>query len=91
MFTCEVCRRRGNKRELLWFAWEIPRHLEEDGIPIKNQYIEGWNETFQEQYLKNINKPINIIEDDSIVVIPKKVTRKNKKKAKKIGKKKKTD
>jgi hypothetical protein len=83
MFTCEVCRRKGNVRKLLWFSWETPRHLEEHGIPLAHQYIEGWNEAFQEQYIKNLNKPIDKIVDDSIVVVPKEVIRKSKNKKKK--------
>jgi hypothetical protein len=76
MFTCEACRREGNIKEWLRFPWEIRRHLKsEHGIPIRKQYIEGWNETFQEQYLKNRNKPEQYI-DDRIVVIEKRSKKK---------------
>ena len=62
--------------KLLYFPFEIRQHLKnKHGILIKRQYIEGWNQTFQEQYLKNRNKPEHFV-DDSIVVIPKKA-RKN--------------
>jgi hypothetical protein len=67
-FLCLLCQKSGLE---LWVydAWEIPKHLKKSHkICRKNQSISGWNQTFENEYLKNRKKPVTYHDDDSIII-----------------------
>jgi hypothetical protein len=64
-FFCQICQEQhGNS--LVWFDWEIPRHLKDPhGFDLNKtermRRIIGWNDKFEKSYKENINRKIRPI------------------------------
>jgi hypothetical protein len=64
-FFCQECQRQ-HASSLVWFDWEIPRHLKDShGFDLNKaermQRIISWNEKFEKSYRKNIKRPVRSI------------------------------
>jgi hypothetical protein len=70
-YVCLLCEERHDQIPKEWAPWEFPRHLEkEHGYPeeahvLRMKLIPNWNESFEKEYLKNLEKEIKYKLPDS--------------------------
>lgn len=68
-FVCLICEKNGF-RQWVYDGWEIPRHLKKvHKVCRKNQYVSGWNQTFENEYSRNRKKPLKFFPDEDSIAI----------------------
>jgi hypothetical protein len=68
VFVCLICEKNGFNR-WVYDSWEIPKHLKKSHkVCRKNQAISGWNQTFENEYLKRRMGTLKFHDEDSIAI-----------------------